>query len=69
MAGWVGWVKVLTAPMPEPATAWPGPFVTPTISADAITAPPPIAASSFVCISSSFPLGATHLRSVFRDAV
>jgi hypothetical protein len=57
MAGWVGWEKVLTMPLPEPATCWPGSFVAPTISADAITAPLPIAASSFVCISASFPLG------------
>jgi hypothetical protein len=48
IAAWVGWTKVLTAPLPEPATVWLGPEVTPTNRTDPINAQPPTAASNFV---------------------
>jgi hypothetical protein len=52
MAPWVGWTYVLTAALPEPATAVPGSDVTLITSADAISAPTPMVASSFVVVVS-----------------
>ena len=55
----VGCWKVFTAPLPEPAIARPVSGVALTITADAITAQPPIAASSFAFIPSCLPPGDT----------
>ena len=52
----VGCWKVFTAPLPEPATTRPGSGVALTIKAAAITAEPPIAASSFTFIPSCLPV-------------
>jgi hypothetical protein len=53
MAGWVGWLKVWTTPLPEPATASPaGPDTTLTTSTEETSALPPMTASSFVLVFS-----------------
>jgi hypothetical protein len=50
IAAWVGWTKVLTAPLPEPATVWLGSEVTPTNRTDPVNAQPPTAASNLVVV-------------------